>query len=170
MSLSSSKQMERVNALLNHPTYQGWIIANNQAEQGRDFCRHGVEHAVDVARIAYISNLEENMGIRKEVIYAAALLHDIGKCRQYEEGIPHEEASAQIAEVILGELPEHFFSRKESGEIVQAILGHRRERNGMGKLERLLYASDKRSRNCFSCGSEAECSWSAEKKNLEIAV
>ncbi len=162
--------MKEIEAIRKHPLYVEYYDKLKKAEEGRRFCCHQMEHFLDVARIAYISNLEENMGIRKEVIYAAALLHDIGKCRQYEEGIPHEEASAQIAEVILGELPEHFFSRKESREIVQAILGHRRERNGMGKLERLLYASDKRSRNCFSCGSEAECSWSAEKKNLEIAV
>ena len=32
-------------------------------------------------------NLEQDFGIRKPVIYGMALLHDIGKYRQYEEGL-----------------------------------------------------------------------------------
>lgn len=110
------------------------------------------------------------MGIRKEVIYGAALLHDIGKSRQYEEGIPHEKASATIAKIILEDLPETYYSEEEKHAMLRAVLGHRREREDMEELERLLYLSDKRSRMCFDCGMETECNWSEEKKNLEITV
>ena len=41
-------------------------------------------HLLDVARLAWIFNLEANQEISKERIYAAALLHDIGRHIQYE--------------------------------------------------------------------------------------
>lgn len=69
-------------------------------EKGRLFCSHQMDHLLAVARIAYIRNLERNLGLKKESIYAAALLHDIGKYAQYEEGIPHEIKSAEIAGII----------------------------------------------------------------------
>lgn len=162
--------MKEIEAIRQHPLYVSYYGRLMEAEKGRRFCCHGMEHFLDVARIAYIFNLEGNLGIRKEVIYAAALLHDIGKSRQYEEGIPHEKASAKIAGVILGELPEGYFSGEEVKKILQAILGHRKMRAEMGNLERLLYVSDKRSRMCFACASEPECDWEPEKKNLEIEV
>ena len=70
-------------------------------EQDRIFCRHDTTHFLDVARIAYIENLENGLGLAKEEIYAAALLHDIGRHLQYTRGIPHEQASAMEAEGIL---------------------------------------------------------------------
>lgn len=162
--------MREVEAIRKHPLYAEYYDRLKKAEKRRKFCCHQLEHLMDVARIAYISNLEQNMGIRKEVIYGAALLHDIGKSRQYQEGIPHEKASAEIAGIILADLPKEYYSEEEKQSILQAVLGHRRERDEMEKLERLLYLSDKRSRMCFACEMEAECNWSSEKKNLEIKV
>ena len=78
---------------------------------------------------AYIQNLEEGLGIRREVLYAAALLHDIGKALQYKERIPHEIASAEIAGTILNDLGDEF-SKEEKASILQAIRGHRSSRNG----------------------------------------
>ena len=48
-------------------------------EHDREFCCHQITHLLDVARIAYIKNLEAGLGIDKELIYTAAILHDIGK-------------------------------------------------------------------------------------------
>ena len=67
-----------------------------QLESGRIFCRHGIDHLLDVARIMWIKNLEEELGFDREVIYATALLHDIGKDEQYESGISHDVASASL--------------------------------------------------------------------------
>lgn len=53
-----------------------------QLESGRIFCRHGIDHLLDVARIMWIKNLEEDLEFDREVIYATALLHDIGKDEQ----------------------------------------------------------------------------------------
>ncbi len=158
--------MEVIEAIRNHPLYAEQYEKLKQAEEGRKFCRHQMEHLLDVARIAYITNLEQGLQIRKEVIYAAALLHDIGKYRQYTEGIPHEKASARIAEVIFQDLPDLSLSADEKSRILRAILGHRRMRDDMDVLEKLLYASDKQSRKCFDCKAEKDCNWDHRKKNF----
>lgn len=162
--------MKTIEEIRQHPLYVDYYEKLRQEEKGRIFCCHQMEHLLDVARIAYITSLEQKLGIRKEVIYAAALLHDIGKYRQYTEGIPHEKASAEIAEVILEELPKGTFSKEEKASILRAILGHRRKREDMEELELLLYNSDKKSRKCFACEAQRECDWDYRKKNLTIEV
>lgn len=162
--------MEILEAIRKHPLFVEYYEKLKTAEKHRRFCRHQMEHLMDVARIAYILDLEQNLRIRKEVIYAAALLHDIGKYRQYAEDIPHNLASAEIAKEILEDLPENAFSSEEKREILQAIRGHRCMREDMTVLERLLYISDKKSRMCFACSAESECNWSVEKKNMEIEI
>ena len=71
--------MERVNKILNHHCYIDNLKKNSEAEKKRVFCMHNLQHFLDVARIGYIMALERNISIEKEVIYVAALLHDIGK-------------------------------------------------------------------------------------------
>ena len=111
------------------------------------------------------------MGLEKEVIYAAAVLHDIGKYAQYEDGTPHEQSGEKIASEILDSLPEEAaFSEEEKCMILTAIRGHRKLRADAEPLERLLYTSDKASRMCFACPAEDECDWSAEKKNMELKI
>ena len=161
----------RVNLIWNSPLYQEYYRKLEELEKDRIFCRHQMPHLLDVARIAWITSLEKELGFDREVVYAAALLHDIGKALQYTEKIPHEKAGAEIAARILDALPaEAAFSGKEKQMILTAIRGHRRRREGMEPLEILLYESDKRSRQCYACPAERECDWSAEKKNLEITV
>jgi len=162
--------MKAIEEIRNHPLYVEYYQKIEQEEKGRIFCCHQMGHLLDVARIAYIENLEQKLDIRKEVIYAAALLHDIGKYRQYAKGIPHEKASAEIAEVILREIAEDAFSETEKASILRAILGHRRLREDMETLERLIYTSDKQSRNCFDCKAQKECDWDADKKNFHLCV
>lgn len=162
--------MKEIEAIRTHPLFIEQYEKLKQTEKDRRFCCHQMEHLLDVARLAYILNLEQHLNIRKEVIYAAAILHDIGKYRQYTEGIPHEKASAQIGELILKDLPDDMFSKEEKESILQAILGHRRIREDMDILERLLYTSDKGSRKCFDCEVEKECNWNYKKKNFTIEV
>lgn len=163
--------MKRVNAILIHPLYKLHYQKLEQTEQDRIFCCHQIPHLMDVARIAYILNLERQLGLEKEVIYAAALLHDIGKSLQYKEEIPHEIAGRGIAAEILYSLPtEVAFSAEESKDILDAVRGHRKLREDPNVLEQLLYESDKASRLCFACPAEAKCNWSKEKKNMEITI
>ena len=163
--------MKRVNAIFRHPLYQTYYRQLEEAEQGRIFCRHQMTHLLDVARIAYIRSLEEGLGLDREVIYAAAVLHDIGKVLQYEEGIPHEITGEKIAaEILDGLAGENAFSETEKAMILTAIRGHRKLRDEPEVLERLLYESDKASRMCFACPAEPQCDWNEEKKNKEIRI
>lgn len=156
--------MDRVNQIWKHPLYQTELHKLQLLEADREFCRHTPEHFLDVARLAYIRALEENYSVSKELIYCTALLHDIGRARQYEDGTPHDEAGAVIAEQIVKELG---FSPEEIQAIVSAIRGHRAETN-QTILGQLIYRADKKSRNCFSCKAEPECYWSSAKKNMTI--
>ncbi len=158
--------MERVNRILNHKKYQEYLKRIQECEKERIFCHHDMVHFLDVARIAYLMDLTENLNIGKERIYTAALLHDIGRFVQYEDGTPHEIASALLAPQIMEECG---YSREEITEVIEAIKNHRNksikeEKNLIG----VLYRSDKMSRSCFGCAAEKECDWSREKKNMTI--
>ena len=91
------KGMPRLNAVVNHEVYQTYYKRICECETDRVFCCHQMNHLLDVARIAYIKNLEEGLGFDKELIYVAAVLHDIGKyskgfqnyIRSREEKEPH---------------------------------------------------------------------------------
>lgn len=165
--------MPRVQAVWEHPVFQGELARLDALERDRAFCRHGVRHLLDVARIMWARNLELGLGIDREVVYATAILHDVGKAGQYEGGEPHEVAGARLAGEILGSLPVP--ARFPAGDIARmegAILRHRRPREGAEPLELLLYQADKASRACFACPPEvrAACSWPDEKKNLRILI
>lgn len=156
--------MKRVNDIWNHPVYQEHLKKVLRWEKERKFCRHTVEHFLDTARLTYIYTLEEGLGIPKDIIYAAALLHDIGRHLQYEEGIPHEKASAAVA---VGILSGCGYTKPECECILGAILNHRKKTQ-TSDFSALFYKADKMSRCCFSCPVQEECDWPAEKKNLNI--
>ncbi len=162
---TAAKQMERVNAILQHPGYQSWIIAINQAEMGRDFCRHGVEHALDVARIAYALWLDNGGNpVAKDIVYAAALLHDVGRWQEYEDPtVDHAEAAAELAEPLLLEVGYHPLV---AAEIVKAVRLHRK--GAPDGLAQVLYRADKLSRPCYLCPSRRKCNWPADKMNDEL--
>lgn len=158
--------MNRIDKILNHTLFTENLNENRAAEAGRCFCRHDMAHFLDVARIGMILNLKEQQGIDEELIYAAGLLHDIGKHLQYSRGIPHERASAEIAPAILRDCG---FDEKDTGAIVEAILSHRNSVSvSVGGLTGILYRADKASRACFACEVEKECNWKGDKKNLRI--
>lgn len=170
-TFSDNITQKRLSFIRRHPLYVSSLHRLEELEKTRIFCRHQTEHLLDVARIAYILNLEGGLGLNRDLIYTAALLHDIGKSRQYEEGIPHETASAALAERILSDMPSDLaFTAEEQLQILTAIRGHRKPRSGAGPLESLLYKSDKMSRTCFACPAEPECNWDSAKKNTEIQL
>ena len=168
--LKGTEAMYRVNRILRHPLWQGAMAQIEEAEKNRIYCRHDLTHLLDTARLAYIENLEKNLGLNKELLYAAALLHDIGRGLEYTQGVPHDEAGCMLAGTILQETG---FCESERMEILQAIFSHRREGEQSEcrsecNLADLLYRADKGSRNCFYCKHGDTCKWSEEKKNKEI--
>ena len=159
--------MNRVDKIRNHSLYLQMKDRLEELEKDRIFCIHNEEHSFDVARIAYIMNLEQNLGQEKEVIYSMALLHDLGRVKEYEEGLDHHVMSAEIAEKILKECD---FTMEECVRIREAISLHRRKAcpDTKNVLCRLLYVADKASRNCKFCKAKDECYWSQEEKNQKV--
>lgn len=158
--------MERIDKILKHDLFIENLKKNKAAEAERCFCRHDMTHFLDVARIGVILNMKEQQGVAEELIYAAGLLHDIGRHRQYSEGIPHEQASAEIAPDILKDCG---FDEKETSVIVEAILCHRDSASAEAEgLKGILYRADKASRACFACEAERDCNWKDNRKNLKI--
>lgn len=155
--------MNNVDKILNSKLYKEALEKLKKYEENREFCNHTIEHFIDVARIAYIMVLEDGINISKEVIYAIGLLHDIGRVKQYEEGINHDIASVDMSREILKETS---FTKEEVDIILNGIANHRKESNN--KLEKIIYKADKLSRQCFSCKVEKDCYWSNEKKNFKI--
>ena len=159
-------EMERVNKIINNSIYKCAYHLIEDYENTRIFCKHDMSHFLDVARLAWIFNLEENLGISREIIYAAAILHDIGKYEQYINDIPHESASVLIAHDVLKDCG---FDDSEIQMILSAIETHRDEKQMIYKhLNRILYRADKMSRSCFTCDAKAYCNWGIEKMNLVI--
>lgn len=152
-----------MNEILENKIYRDCLKKLESQEEEREFCNHTIEHFLDVARIAYIKVLEENLNYSKEIIYSIALLHDIGRTLQYEEGIPHQKGSVKIAKEILKEVN---FNEGEKTIILTAVEDHRE--NSEKELSKIIYISDKLSRNCFNCKAQSKCYWSNENKNFNI--
>ncbi|MGN0151794.1 MAG: HD domain-containing protein [Wujia sp.] len=159
--------MDRIDRLLEHPIFRDCIDRIEEAEKNRSFCRHGLEHCLDVARISYIMAMEEQLHIDREVIYAAALLHDLGRCMEYEQNIPHHQAGVGVAEQIL---PDVGYTAEEQEDICRAISCHKvpAPEDDRGDLCYLLYRADKLSRNCFVCKAREACYWNEDVKNRSI--
>ena len=160
--------MKRINDILEHPTFKEHLNRINDAELDRIYCLHGIEHLLDVARIGYIINMEQGLGFDKEIIYAMALLHDIGRNMEYDTGISHHEVGRNIACEILQDVG---FDNHECEMICDAIRNHKELSTEDDKsLNYLLYKADKLSRNCFSCKAYESCYWTEDKKNKNIII
>lgn len=157
--------MIRIEQIMAHPLYRKAMSGIHDAEQERIFCRHGLEHCLDVARILYIMVLEQQLDYDKEVIYAVALLHDIGRYEEYRNRISHHEAGAQIAEAILADCD---FTVEEQKMILRAIGDHKEYDDKGQEFSRLLYRADKWSRGCYACNARKDCYWEEERKNSTI--
>lgn len=159
--------MNRVDKILQDPFFQECMTRNQVREVSRKFCKHTLQHVIDVARIVYIIMLENsdiklfisehNLSGReqaKEIIYAAALLHDIARWREYETGEDHAACGAEAA---LAVLERAGFSREETKIITRAIREHRRRGEDVSVLGERLYRADNFSRACTQCEASREC-------------
>ncbi len=156
--------MERVNRLLTNAEFRRCIDAIDAHEVDRAFCKHGLNHLLDTARIAYILVLENGLNISKGMVYATALLHDIGRYDEYYHGIPHDQAHDRAKKILV----ECDYSPDEIRDILGAISQHRRPHERLETLGDVLSKADKLSRNCFDCHAIRECYWLDSKKNHRI--
>lgn len=155
--------MDNTNRIINNKKYRDYLNKLDCIEKDREFCKHNLEHFLDVARIAYIQVLEKKLNYSQDMIYTIALLHDIGRVLEYEDGTPHHEASMLLSEEILDDTS---YTELEKQQIMRAIGNHRSDVKE--ELSKLIYRSDKLSRVCFTCKAYDKCYWKKERKNYLI--
>ena len=165
-------QMERIRRIYEHPLFRKQLSLTEEAERDRRFCGHSLDHLLDTARICMILSLEGYIAGRdpypeRDVVYAAGLLHDIGRYAEYSEGKDHGEAGAGIAERILSECG---YSGEEIACITDAIRDHRGKAGHGDGLSGHLREADRLSRRCFECEAREDCYWDEERKNKGIEI
>ncbi|MGK0465997.1 HD domain-containing protein [Clostridium sp.] len=165
MFLMTDDYDSKINLIIENHIFQKNMLSIEVFEKHREFCKHDLQHFLDVARIMYIMNLENIFNLPKHIIYATALLHDIGRAKQYENGTPHDIASVQIAKNILLQCK---YDTREINEILEAITKHRNNLGNPNTLPYLLYKCDKLSRNCLNCKATVNCNWKENKKNFKL--
>lgn len=157
--------MEYVRRLIQETDYLKQMKQLEELERERRFCCHGLNHVLDVARIAWIHALEDGSLVDKEEIYLAALLHDLGRILEYQEEIPHHEAGRKLADTFLSRIG--YPAEKRSR--ITAVIGEHREKDKLkDEFTELIKSADNSSRNCFYCEAEKECKWSTDRKNKTI--
>ncbi len=162
--------MERVNRIIKNDKFRNYLLDIDEWEKDRIFCRHQMDHFLGVARIAVLicHREPENHHLleSEELIYAAALLHDIGRGEQYRTGRRHEAISAELASEILQECG---FEKNEMDTITSAIATHREQSiAGEHTLNGVLYRADKLSRNCFCCRVAKDCDKEETKRTMYL--
>lgn len=158
--------LERFNRILSHKDFKFKVSQIERLERGRVFCHHSLQHLVDTARVAYILSLEGGLNIPKDLIYATALLHDIGRYDEYVYGKPHTEVSQGTIDI----LKSCGYSLDEVTQIVEAIEHHQERPKDVKTLSDVLYRADKLSRLCFNCNARDECYWSDSVKNDNLTI
>ena len=155
--------MGRYRGILKHPVFLKYAEELVELEKDRIYCGHSLEHLLAVARIAYIMVLEQKLDYDKDIVYAAGLLHDIGRTTQYKSGVPHELAAIEPATRILEACG---YTTQEISDITEAIGKHRIKHGD--SLPAILYKADKKSRNCYVCKAADTCNWPDGKRNSGV--
>lgn len=158
--------MERIQPVLRHPMYRDALQRIDALEQDRIYCRHGLPHLLDVARMAALLAADRGAAYPRDVIYAAALLHDIGRLEQYTTGQPHAKVGIPLAAEILHDTA---FTAEEQTEILQAV-GRHRNGGAADSLAQIIFEADHASRMCFVCPAADSCYWPEERRNRTVLL
>lgn len=148
--------MERVQKLTADSDYRRYLCVTAQHEIDRPYCHHDYSHLLAVARISWILCLERQLGISQSVVYAAALLHDLGRFAQYEDKrVDHASESARLAVPLLHK---YGFTPGEIATIQAAISAHRQSPETLtDPFSAILAEADDLSRSCHSCTARDGC-------------
>jgi len=160
-------KLEVTNRILCDTEYQNLISLLSVQEKDRVFCHHDMEHFLNVARICCLICEKNKIYVNPDIIYSAALLHDIGRTIEYTSGESHHIAGKSIAEKILERTG---CSDEFRQTVIELITEHRVYDINDLSLKSIFSLADKKSRLCFMCDSRDECYWPDEKKNMNIEV
>lgn len=168
--------MKYTDRVVNHPMFAALMEKIKIAEADRIYCGHRLEHGMDVARLAWIYYLEdqlahpvqtEGMEEVKDLFYCCALLHDIGRVAQYETGVHHSIAGVEIAEQIIADtgMPAEW-----ERQILEVVSEHSDGVycEGCRNLSYFILKADHDCRLCFACEAKDSCKWSDEEMNHRI--
>lgn len=147
--------MHRVRRIIADAQYQDYLVRIAVLERERIYCKHDYHHALYVARLAYLLALESGceQGHRvKPLVYAAGLLHDIGRWVEYGSGQDHCRAAVPLAEPLLLRAG---FGVAETNDIIEGIAQHRVPQDS--EIGGWLARADDLSRNCHGCQGRASC-------------
>jgi len=157
--------MDRINLLLRSSLYRDYSGMVEEKEKDRVFCKHGFSHSLEVARLCWIFLLENGLAYVRDVVYAAALLHDLGRCQEDNNATAataaiaaatacHAVRSARLAEPLLADAG---YSLPERKLITDAIADHRKGEDEVftSPLSHFLSKADKYSRLCGDCPAAA---------------
>lgn len=159
--------MDRVNRIITAKEYRQCLLKTKVLEEKRRFCHHDFEHLLTVARLTYLLLLERGERfISREVAYAAGLLHDIGRYREYRDGSDHARESAILAGPILEAAG---FTTAEREVISAAIAAHRQQTPGEtgSPLAGALREADRYSRLCYRCHALPDCHSAAHRPTIK---
>jgi len=155
---------DKIKAILEHEEFIKRNKLIDMYEVDRKFCLHNLQHFLDTSRLTYILVLENNQYKKlfpgrdieevKELVYAAGLLHDLGRVEQYLEGTDHALVSSKIAKDIMEDVG---FAVENIEIVSQAIGEHREYSETNSSFGKKLYEGDKLTRQCQSCKVFDEC-------------
>lgn len=189
--------MKRVDAILTDPSFIKRIDAIEEGESDRIFCKHGMDHILSVARIAYELYMELYIDwldnewhhtdmVKDETInemnddiernfwnkeYMKEIIYSTALLHDIGRCSKYEETMShrEAGPIIARPILERIgFSYGEIGNICEAIKLHGTVPKDEGSLAGILYRADKLSRLCFRCPSKDECDWDDEKKNSTL--
>lgn len=161
---------ELAEKLRNNRLYQKELEKLISYESNRIFCKHDLTHFKEVARIATVVARQNQLFISVSEIEITALLHDMGRVKQYEKGISHEKAGVAFAREILFSLG---CDKKMVHRVCHAIAQHSQRQNvqlrmanvhKIQELGELISYADQFSRTCYCCNAKKECKWKEEEK------
>lgn len=162
--------MKYTDRVLKHPIFEKFVKEIRQIENGRIYCHHELEHAVDVARLAWIYYLEDTLTNdiqQKDLIYTCALLHDIGRVAQYETGVHHSISGVAPAMQILQDIEAPESWMKEILDVVSEH-SHGAVSDNKKNLEYYITKADHDCRLCFSCEAKDSCKWTMDEMNHTV--
>ncbi|NLF46399.1 MAG: HD domain-containing protein [Syntrophomonadaceae bacterium] len=159
--------MKRIDLLLQDSLYNEYLHRNAREEMDQRLCRHDINHHFTVAQMTFSLMLNNNdweifleetgidsQAAAKEVVYAAGLLHDIGKWKEYRDGEDLAACSARLSRTIL---PRALFTPDEIEIICRAICEQRNINKDISLLGEKLYRGNNLSRMCSECHHNEEC-------------
>ncbi len=126
-----------------NPRLKKYIEENILTQYNKNDKGHGILHILEVIRRSFALNQNLNLGLDKNMIYAIAAYHDLGK---YINSDIHEKIAAET--FFKDENMKDFFSDEERTIIKEAIEDHRssKEDSPRTKYGELISSADRNTR------------------------